>query len=373
MTTTWPTLYKQNTKGGVQQWHIAVSNSTIITTYGQKDGKQQETRDEITEGKNIGKKNATTPAEQAVKEAQSRFEKQGKKGYVAELTRAENAETDIAGGITPMLAHTFADHGEKIVWPAYVQPKLDGIRCLAIIGEHGTVTLWTRTRKPITSVPHINAAIASLGLPIGFTLDGELYNHDLKAEFEQIVSLVRHETPRPGHERVEYHIYDCAIADMHFQQRWKQVTQLISTGSVLKPVSCLVVANYDQALDFYKACMAAGYEGIMVRNADSVYEPKRSYHLQKIKEFEDAEFKVIGMNEGRGKLAGHVGSFVCETGEGVKFDVKLRGDTSQLQRLYQEPSLWQNKVLTVQFQGLTNTNKVPRFPVGLRFRDSPDF
>jgi DNA ligase-1 len=370
----WPTLYKQNTKGGVQQWQIAVvDDTTIVTTYGQQGGKLQETRDTVNEGKNVGKKNATTAAQQAVKEAQSRFEKQQKKGYVSDVTRAENAETDVEGGVVPMLAHTFADHGHKIVWPAAVQPKLDGIRCLAMIGDDKTVTLWTRTRKPIKSVPHINAALAALNAPAGFVFDGELYNHELKANFEQIVSLVRHDTPRDGHEHVQYHIYDAAIS-VTFDERWRVLSQIVPAEQRhLRLVSCQTVADYDGALEFYRACMVQGYEGIMVRNRASLYEPKRSYSLLKIKEFEDAEFKIVGMNEGRGKLAGHVGSFICETSTGEKFDVKLKGDTTELQRCFKERSLWQNKMLTVQYQGLTNTNKVPRFPVGLRIRDDPAF
>ena len=89
-------------------------------------------------------------------EAQAQWERKLKRGYVQDLKSAQAGHVDaaITGGIFPMLAHTYRDHAAKIVYPAYAQPKLDGHRCIAMPSG-----LWSRTRKPIVSVPHINAAL----------------------------------------------------------------------------------------------------------------------------------------------------------------------------------------------------------------------
>src|SRR5277367_1861233 len=95
---TLPTLYKRASTGKIQIWMIGVEKSTIITVHGQLDGKSQRTEDVIKEGKNIGKSNETTAAEQALAEATSKWEGKIKKGYVEDISRAVAGEKDIDGG-----------------------------------------------------------------------------------------------------------------------------------------------------------------------------------------------------------------------------------------------------------------------------------
>lgn len=115
--------------------------------------------------------------------------------------------------------------------------------------------------------------------------------------------------------------------------------------------------------------LAQGYEGAMVRNAKGKYEFKRSQHLQKIKEFSDAEFRIIRIEEGRGKLAGH-GIFVCLADDGVtEFAAKMKGETAKLKEFYEHPEKYIDQLLTVKFQGMTKYG-VPRFPVALRLKEN---
>src|SRR5208282_2500868 len=113
-------------------------------------------------------------------------------------------------------AHKFKEHGHKIVYPALGQPKLDGIRCIAI-KQNGRCTLWSRTRKPILSMPHIIVAVESLPVD-NIALDGELYHHDYRNDFEEITSLVRPDEPVPGHDVVQYHVYDTINDDTNRQR-----------------------------------------------------------------------------------------------------------------------------------------------------------
>lgn len=376
-----PTLYKKTSTGAIQFWHIYViphpdhsAGYEIYTEYGQVEtSSPQLTVDAIFEGKNIGKKNETTPEQQAFKEAESRWKKQKKKGYVESIEAAEAEETDslIEGGVVPMLAQKFSAHGHKIKYPCYVQPKLDGIRCIAIVKD-GRCTLWSRTRKRITSVPHIERELENAFRGRGeITLDGELYNHEMKADFEKIVSLVRQENPGEGHEMVQYHIYDLVNSVSPFSSRTEVIKDMFKNNYFIycKFVHTDVVEHEDFVMDHFNSYRLLGYEGAMLRNADSLYVNKRSYDLQKVKEFDDAEFRIVGIEEGRGKLTGHVGAFICLNDKGKEFKAKAKGSTEKLAEYFQNHSLWTGKWLTVQYQGLTGKEKVPRFPVGIAIRD----
>jgi ATP-dependent DNA ligase len=215
---TLPTLYKRASTGKIQEWTIGVEKSTIITIHGQVDGKKQTTQDVIKEGKNLGKSNETTAEEQALAEATAKWEGKIKKGYVEDANRAEAGEKDIDGGYDCMLAHKFRDHGHKIKYPAYTQPKLNGHRCLAII-EDGVCTLWSRTRKPITSSPHIIKELEQVFPAGSHHIDGELYNHAYKDKFEELASLIRQVVPSDNHTEIQYHVYDISAEGSGFFDR----------------------------------------------------------------------------------------------------------------------------------------------------------
>jgi len=356
-----PILYKKTSTGAIQMWEIATLNCDIITRFGQVDGKIQLTRDTICDGKNIGRSNSTTPEEQAKSEAQSQWEKKVKKGYVEDIDRAENGKTDIEGGTFPMLAKSYKKDGDKIKFPAYVQPKLDGHRCL---GE-GNGKLWSRTRKPITSSPHISKAVNGK-IKNSCYFDGELYNHNYKNNFEHITHLIRQEEPTDGHENIQYHIYDVVMPGT-FEERNKWLINNIPNDPNIILVETLKVGNENELMEAFEKFIEMGYEGAIVRNANGLYVNKRSADLQKIKEFDDSEFKIIGIEEGRGKLHGHVGSFICVTKNGEEFKAKMKGEINKLKEYFDNNELWEKKVLTVQYQGLTKYG-IPRFPVGLRIR-----
>ena len=76
----------------------------------------------------------------------------------------------------------------------------------------------------------------------------------------------------------------------------------------------------------------------------------------------------MGVNEGKGKLAGH-GIFICTMANGAQFECKMKGDQDKLKDYLENPDRYIGRLLTVQYQGLTGANKVPRFPVGLRVRE----
>jgi len=366
-----PSLYSLNSNGSVQQWTITVHGNIITKVYGQVGGKFQTTSEMILDGKNIGKVNETSPGEQALIEAYAQWEKKLKGGYSDSIAKTKSGKVDkiILGGIEPMLAQKFRDHAHKIVFPAHCQPKLDGIRCIAIV-KNGKCTLWSRTRKPITGVPHIARAVEmTLGANAeNLIFDGELYNHMYKNKFEEIVSFVRQDTPKAGHEVVEYHVYDLIADDLPFSYRSKTIEGL-GLKSPLIAVETRNVISEDQLMECFELDRFRGYEGSMCRNTDSMYEiGKRSYNLQKLKDFDDSEFQIVGVEAGRGRMS-ECAVFCCVTKNGDTFNCKLEGALENLKPYLKNPTLVVGKLLTIRHQGFTTANNVPRFPVGIAIRD----
>ena len=365
-------LYKKTNTGALQVWTIEVEENVITTRWGQMEGAIQTTADVIKYGKNVGGINETTRDEQAQSEAKSRWEKKKKKGYVADRKMAMRGEVDsvIKGGIFPMLAHRYDKSGRKINWPAYAQPKLDGHRCI-VIAHKGKVTMWSRSRELIESMPHIVVAFEEEADYRDFIVDGELYNHDYRDNFEELSSLITQQKPKLGYEVVQYHMYDMPSASGGFGKRFIQLKALAqrcyTPGSPLRLVETKDVFDDCDLTLAFEHFTEIGYEGAMVRNAEGEYKQNgKSYNLQKVKKFVDDEFKVVGVKEGRGKLAGHA-IFICDINDGDTFDAKMKGPVSELKKYWDNPKLALGRMLTVQYQGFTKYRK-PRFPVALRFR-----
>lgn len=383
MNTTFSTLYRKSAAGPLLYWRVSVQPQDdgaglIVTEHGQLGTDSPQTAQElIREGKNTGKKNATTAIEQAIKDAKSKWEIQKKKkGYVETQDAAMAGEVDalVQGGIFPMLAQKFEKQSEKVKYPAYVQPKFDGHRCIAIV-KNGACTLWSRTRKPINSVPHINRAVERLTGGADAIFDGELYNHDYHDNFEQITKLIRPLEPVEGHEKVKYYIYDMPSAEFKYEDRWRTINKIFSlTGDTtpeLVNVETYVVASEEEVPLAFDRFFSLKYEGAMLRTADGVYDghpTRRSPGLLKLKKFDDAEFEIVDVREGTGKFEG-LAVFVCRAGNGETFDATMNCSHEQSKEYFQHRENLIGMQVTIQFQGFTSKKKVPRFPRALRLRE----
>lgn len=378
-----PTLYKLNSNSKLMQWDIECDTDlgSITTTFGQVEGKLQSTTDIVSEGKNIGKSNETTILEQTELEAKAKWKHQiDIKGYVTEVAKALSGKDD-RKGFSPMLAKVYEDEIKKVKYISYLQPKLDGIRLLSIISssetnEDSEVKLFSRNGKPVTSVPHIaKQVLEAFSVSDLALIDGELYSDDLKDNFEDLVSIAKKQKQVDKDEVLQYHIYDFAGTDLVFSERTAKLKSILvnSDGSPkfshLRYVQTIELFNQEEVKIQTDKFVEQGYEGGMVRSANSLYKSGRSSDLLKVKLFMDDEFEVVGIEEGNGKLIGHVGSFICRTKEGQEFGAKMTGKQSNLKDYFDNHSLWTGKFLTVRYFGLSKTNKVPRFPTGIILRD----
>ena len=322
----------------------------------------------ITAGKNIGKKNETTPEQQAASEARSTWDKKKTGGYAESLDDAhvpgvaDAAAVAAHEAILPMLAHDYHKRGKDIKFPCFVQPKLDGVRC---IFKNGVLT--SRQGKVFPNMDHITQDLKDVDL----VLDGELYSNTLN--FQQFVGLVRKKKHNDAEKQllhqVKFHVYDC-VNDKPFSERTEAISELFSKRmyAFSEPLLTEECKTKEDLKKFHDKYVAEGKEGLIIRNKDGLYQlAARSKDLQKYKEFEDAEYKVTGFTDGEGLEKGLV-IWICETSAGKTFHVRPRGTHEARAEIFNEAKDYVGKSLTVRYQELTEEG-IPRFPVGVAFRD----
>lgn len=263
----------------------------------------------------------------------------------------------------PMLAHDYKKRGHNIVYPAYVQPKLDGIRCIARC--IGTKIVYTsRDEKEFPAVSHLTEYLLRV-MRDGETFDGELFTKALT--FQEIVSAVkRNKTTNPHTRLIEYWVYDMP-SHLRFEERHLMLDARLKVSGPIKPVPTIEVASEEDMLACHNVMVSKGYEGTMIRNKHGLYINKRSADLQKYKDMQDAEFKIVGAKQGEGKDVGCI-IFVCVTKDGMEFDCRPNGSYDRREQWWRTRETLIGKKLTVQFQGYTDDGK-PRFPIGKEVRD----
>ena len=221
--------------------------------------------------------------------------------------------------IKPMLAHKY--NPDKADYPAYIQPKLDGVRC--VFTKNGA---YSRTGKEFKNVDHIKKALKNFfnNNPT-FIIDGELYNHGLKDDFEKIISLVRKTKPTEEHkqeasELIQYHVYDIAnLAHATYTNRLNILNSSFTYTYPICKVETKVVLDYDEAVKQHRKYLKLGYEGSIYRSMSGKYKNTRSWDLMKFKDFDDSEATIINYELGKGKRTGTLGKFIMLDDEGVEF------------------------------------------------------
>jgi DNA ligase-1 len=381
----YPTLYIFKNKK-VYEWSIKIEKDGLsykmISSHGQKDGAITNHERVIDNGKA-----SRTVLEQAILEADSKFKQKKEKELYSEKI---NINTKI--DVRPMLANKFLfelykknGRGFKISFPAYVQRKYDGIRCISYI-DTDAVVLESRKGIKFQNFNNLKDLLSDFfkNLPPDFYFDGELYTDEI--DFEVISGLIRLHEEHTSKEdlkkidKIKYFIYDFYDAnnpDLTFEQRLEILNNLLKKYAVndKKKNNNLIVLVPSYEIDkledvktYHDKFVEEGFEGIMIRDRDGPYQPnKRSKYLQKYKEIMEEEFKIIGFHEGTGDEKGIV-IWECETKEKKHFSVRPRGTRETRKELYENGSKYIGSLLTVIFQEYTNDG-IPRFPVGKGIRD----
>ena len=350
-------LYKRTSTGAIQQWEIVVSGDSFYTVAGQLDGKLTTSKPTVCKAKS-----GTTPEIQAEREALSKWTKKSKSGYTPDINAVDTAVTFFE----PMACKNYGDRKDKIDWSEKIfsQPKLDGQRC--IVKADG---MWSRWGNVIVSSPHIFQILKPLfDANPDLILDGELYTNKFKSDFNKIMSLVGKTKPTAedlaeSAKYVEFWVYDLPSCEEVYSKRYEELSKLLSVFKgettkirLVETVQIADEAHLDKLFDDY---LEFGYEGQIVR-LDDVYENKRSANILKRKTFQDAEFQIVGYNEGNGNLAGLLGTFACVTDEGKQFNAVPLGNAEYLKQLWDNRDSYIGKIATIKFANLTPDGK-PRF------------
>ena len=388
---------KSSSNNSKKVWQIKtkidpeLNKITLITESGELGGHLKSNQKILSNIKLSSKKGITSLEKYAEEQAKKLFNNKKREGYIEynnnnnnnnenEINNAETQkkiEEENENGINkkitirkyyPMLAHRYNEKKGDIKFPCFVQPKLDGVRCV-VVGNK----LYSRNGNRFPVLPHIENEL-KLYNKNNLILDGELFTDDIN--FEKIVGLVKKykksEEDEKNSLKIYLNVFDYIDSKLPFNKRLINLNQFFEKNKNMKYIKqvkteeCPQEKNIEEFLEKYTK---EKYEGLIIRNKSGLYEENtRSVHLQKLKKFIDEEFEIIDYTmPDQGKEVGCV-IWICKTKEGKQFSVRPSGNYQERKKLYREAKKYIGKMLTVRYQELTNGH-VPRFPVGVTIRD----
>jgi DNA ligase-1 len=366
-------VFKIDSKGKTRVWYCTQTGDSYSVTSGIYKGNLVTSAPRKAEPTNVGRSNERNGVEQAKFEIESLYKKQLETGYHEDLAH-------VATGVRtktffePMLCEKYKS---GFPWPVvWSQPKLDGMRCVA--RKSG---LWSRGGKRIVSCPHIERTLAPLFEKApNMILDGELYNHDFKADFDELISILKQQKPTAddfakSEEFAEYHMYDAPSFIGGFDERFKAFSKMDEKKYPgLKLVETTVIHSKDQLDKAFEMYNEQGYEGQIIRLGAAEYEEgKRSKNLLKRKllyegKGGEAEYELAEIREGKGNWKGKAKAILFwKPGKGRdpvldRFKATLKGDMANAEKVYKNRDKYVGKNATVTYQNLTPKG-TPRFGI----------
>ena len=343
------TIWKRDTKGNVRYLAIATSDDLLIQTSGIFETTKPIVHSKVCTPKNVGKSNATTGEQQAIKQAQALEVKKLQEGYFATYAEARDNEV-----ILPMLAKSEKGHIHKVDWTnAYVQPKLDGMRCLDIADNK-----ISRKNVAIKTMDHIKV-VRPKGHDV--IVDGELYAHGYN--FQENMRFIK--KLGPDTTKVKFHVYDVVKPGMKFRDRNSLVKAIAANSPNLEYVPTFKVNSIEEVKQYHKIFLADGYEGTMIRWGDDGYKINgRSDQLLKFKDFIDIDCKIIsiGPAKNRPTWARPVVEY-----KGKQFVCSLKMSHADKEEMLLNAHHYIGTTAEVRFFEFSE-NGIPRFPVCVGIR-----
>jgi hypothetical protein len=351
-----PRLYKKTKTGAVQQWKISTEDNLIVVTFGQWRGKQQ-VKETLCDGKNIGRANETSDNQQAEIEAQAKWEKQIKAGYVEDPSGVSKIKL-------PMKVKKYQGQEKNIIFPCYASPKLNGVN-----GEwrktSSVLKLLSRGGKEYPILEHERSTIEATMRKIGTdNLNVELYCHGMF--LEEITSAVKKynkNTPR-----IQSFLFELPTVDVAYERKTTQMTVELSH---LPVIPIIQLYSHKEIVAYHKRCVEEGYEGIVIRNGRCRYEyGVRSSDAFKLKVALDAEFRILDYSVDKN---GHP-VFVMDNPKGIApqyktFKCKPKGTDVKRKLIITEfDEKHKDQWYTVEFESWSMYG-VPLKPVGIGLRE----
>lgn len=367
---TYPKLYSRDTTGKIRVWWIEQDNEKYKACSGVEGGAIVESDWTVALGKNVGKLNETTDVDQATREVEAKYKKQRESGYFDDVKNV-----DIDQFFSPMLAHKYLDHKDKVDFTGgvWISPKLDGLRC--VFTKDGC---FSRNGKRFVSFPHIARELKPLfDKDPNLVLDGEIYCHRLKENFDKIISLAKKSKPTPddikeSEKFLEYWIFDYPSCAGDYDTRYAALKALVLDnfrGNKWIRLCLHKLVHSEAELNAaLQEWLLHKFEGLMINSRKGKYKNSRSTDLLKYKLFQDEEFEIVFVNEGVGNRSGMMGYITLKSKTGKTFDSNARGDEEKYKKMLKDADELVGKKATVRFQNYT-PDGVPRFPVIIDVRD----
>ena len=385
--TTWPPLYTRDPHNNILVWKIWVQNNVVYRTYGRIDGKLR-----TPVGRAISETALeSSPDKQACLYAQRAWDKKAQTKYSLEKGGTTENPNTTPKALFPMHASTYEQtnlcHHKhlNITEGAYIQPKLDGVRCVAT-RQNGTVVLSSRTGKPFPWFQRIRKDLEPLlaKLPSScLALDGEIYcapfiqeRRELEGA-ERIAAIsgaanIHRNSPCQDEDQLSFYVFDCIDAGYSRDQTERftlldTVFRSRKRGSRVVRVPTHVIKSPTEVSKYHDRFVASGFEGAVLRAKTLMYTPqRRSLKMRKYKRFDTDEFTIVGAKPGEGTESGAV-VWICRHKEGGTFDCRPASSITERRTQFKEWPKYVGYLLTVKYQGLS-ADKIPRFPVGLGIR-----
>lgn len=348
-------LYANASNGKIKIWQIEANNDLMIIRNGYIDGKTAVQTKKI-KGKNIGRSNETSDIEQCILECKAKYQKKLDEQYTPNKNNIKEYEDQKV--LLPMLALDYHKRKHDILFPCYIQPKLNGVRCI-----YQNNKFMSRKGKEYTTLQHLESELKELEIKI---TDGEIYRKDMS--LQEIIRRVKKDRGLKTDE-LEYWIYDQINEDI-FEKRNKDILakHLHSVPKKIVYVSTILVKSEKEIKGWHDKWVLEGFEGVIVRNVNGLYKVKhRSKDLQKFKMFKDSEYEIVGAHEGSGPDAGTV-VFEVKTKKEQVFSVRPKGTREIRTEWMNDINNIIGKKLTVRYQNLSEDG-IPIFPVGIAIRD----
>jgi DNA ligase-1 len=354
-------IYKRTKTGAIQQWQQQRLENKFRTISGQVDGALVFSDWTVCEPTNVGRANERSAVEQAIFEINSNYKKKLDKDYHLSIDNIDKQKVFI-----PMLAKDFKDYRHLVLKQdsVFVQPKIDGMRCIAT--KDG---LFSRNGKEIISTPHIYETLKSLfNDNPDLILDGELYNHQCKDNFNAIISLTKKTKPseedlKISAEIIQYHVYDIAgCSHTSFKLRIENLQNIVDklSSHVIKLVDTYECKSSEELDEYYyNHFLENGYEGQMIR-LNVPYETDRTKNLLKRKETITEEFVLVDIQPGLGNWAGKAKRAILKNKDGSLFGAGIKGTMEFCADILENKEKYLDKLATVEYFALT-PDGVPRF------------
>ncbi len=240
-----------------------------------------------------------------------------------------------------MLAHDGAKHEKKIKGNCLVEYKYDGVRVIAIV-QNGEATLHSRNGKLLTNFPHIEKALSKPCFD-DYVFDGEVMSEDFQALMKQV-----HRKSSAKTDDAYLAVFD--VLSLKEFNKGKSINTTIERKHRLADIFqidldyCIRNVDYHvidfdtdkgqaQFQELNKTALEKGYEGLMIKPVDALYECKRSHAWLKIKPFIEVSLEIVDTEEGTGKNVGKLGALICEgTDDGVFIQVNVGSGLTDDQR-----------------------------------------